>query len=272
MDIEIDRVTLLEDTIFNACMSNEAKLKAFKNYLTEYVDTISQLLSIDPNKISGEEFYNILKKKYSIFLDEGDYLNILSKKYKRKFDDIRRIYTKMTFECRVEEGHGRDFSWWNQEFQVYLNSAVARDVRNNYNKNYSKDKIRRLIENKDIVVFNYGSKEINGKPDFKKEEFEMLPNIDVILSPYGNSISKYVEENYDLFGKLLAKKFSKNTIISDMEDYVEDIQCDLDTIFENVESPFEETRNVAVQCKTWFDTSEIGKEYKGLQKKLVHKK
>ena len=208
----------------------------YLNDVKEDLYSIKRLIETDFKNISDEEFYNIVSRFYSIFLTKNDILNILSKTVGKEFDRFEVLKTRMTYKDTVSEGHGRDFSWWEETFEIDWIVAATKDFILDKNHNYSKDEIRELIRNKQIVKLSNRKKPIgmNPKLSYESEEVESINthSINIGKMDYMNFISydelislnsiKYDDSDFEkeLYHRtisLLRKNLSKKRILTDFK-------------------------------------------------------
>ena len=269
MKIERKRMSLLEDvSAYIGRSSDEENAFQFEREVKNYISTIKEIVEIDFSRLTDRELYELLTKIYNISLDDKDYLEILSKRYNKEYTHFYRIPTTFTFYDIKQEGHGTNFSWWQQLYQIYYNVAATGDVNFDYNKIYNKEEIKELVDSNNIILLKQESEEIIDNQEFPKEEYEELAVLNIDINDYGNNISQFIINNYQLFGKLLRENFPKKKVLSDMKKLINDLQDDMDVLFYYVNSIDILYYNMARICKEWFDTSDDKKEYETLQKKL----
>lgn len=179
---------------------------SYLEYVKRDLDAIGVLIDYDFKDIPDKTFYNLVSNFYSIYLYNGDILNIISRVKGIQYDRFEALNSRMVFKDIVSEGHGRDFSWWEETFQVNYVVAVAKDFAIDPNHNYSKEDIEEMAKNKQIVAIDSYSKDIgmNPKLSFIKEE---PTNVDIdtlrlglgcdFLSEYDNIFQLDLLENID---------------------------------------------------------------------------
>ena len=179
---------------------------SYLEYVKRDLDAIGVLIDYDFKDIPDKTFYNLVSNFYSIYLYNGDILNIISRVKGIQYDRFEALNSRMVFKDIVSEGHGRDFSWWEETFQVNYIVAVAEDFTIDPNHNYSKEDIEEMAKNKQIVAVDSYSKDIgmNPKLSFIKEE---PTNVDIdtlrlglgcdFLSEYDNIFQLDLLENID---------------------------------------------------------------------------
>ena len=269
MKIERKRMTLLEDTYaYIGRSSDEENAEEFKREVKNYISTINEIVEVDFDRLTDKELYELLTKVYNIYLDDKDYLEMLSKRYNKEYIRFYRIPTTLTFYDIKKEGYGNNFSWWQQLYQVYYDVVAINDVNFDYNKIYSKDEIKEMVNTKNVVILKQELEEILDNPEFEKEEYEKLPILDIDINGCGNNMSQFIINNYQLFGELLRRKFTKKKVLNDMKKLINDFQDDINAIFYYANSNDTINYNIARICKEWFDTSNDKKEYEIIQKKL----
>lgn len=278
MNVSIDRITLVEDTYgYVGRASNEENAEMFKIEIQKYIEIIDKLINLDFKKLSNREFYELLKQIYSIRLDENDYLKMISKKNGKKYSDIYNIPTTMTFKSMVTEGHGRDFSWYEDLFQTYFDVAISDDLKNRrfqngrYNlKPFTKQEIKQMLEDKDIVIFMENDRVIykSDLEEFNAEEYKKFPSLNIECKWYTGNYFKFIEDNFDLFAELLRRKFTKKKILKDMKEYLKELECDIDNIFNNVNSRDKYYSGISKICENWYNTSGIKEKHEDIIKTL----
>ena len=269
MKSERKRMSLLEDTYaYIGRLSDDENAEEFKRKVKNYISTIKEIVEADFDKLTDKELFELLTNVYNIYLDDKDYLEILSKSYNKEYTHFYRIPTTLAFYDTKQEGHGNNFSWWPQLYQIYYNVVATNDVDFDCNKIYTKDEIKEMVDTKNIVILKQESEEIMDNQEFEKEEYEELPILDIDINDYGNNISQFIINNYQLFGELLRKKFTKKNVLNDMKKLINDLKDDINAIFYYANSNDTINYNIARICKEWFDTSNDKKEYESLQKKL----
>lgn len=179
---------------------------SYLEYVKRDLDAIGVLIDYDFKDIPDKTFYNLISNFYSIYLNNGDILNIISRLKGIQYDRFEALNSRMVFKDIVREGYGRDFSWWEETFQVNYIVAVAEDFTIDPNHNYSKEDIEEMAKNKQIVAIDSYSKDIgmNPKLSFIKEE---PTNVDIdtlrlglgcdFLSEYDNIFQLDLLENID---------------------------------------------------------------------------
>ncbi len=259
----------LEDTYaYIGRASDEENVEIFKTKVAEYINTLKEVIESDFDKLTDKELYELLSKVYSITLDEKDYLRMLSIYNNKQYKFIYRMPTTMTFTSRATEGYGRNLDWWNQLYQVYFLTAISDTFQFDYNKTYSKDEIKKLLSDKSIVILKQEEEAVDGSQDFVQEIFEPLPTLDIDLGDYGDNISRFVLNNYSLFGELLRKKFTKKTVLKDIRMSVNELNEEMQEIFSDAQTNDPLYSGFAALCKEWFESSDEKKEIQYIQKKL----
>lgn len=269
MNSERIRISLIEDTYaYIGNMHIEENVETFKTKLHEYISRLKEVVESDFDKFTDNELYELLSKIYVIALDEEDYLKMLSNYNNKQYTFIYRIPTTMTLTRRTTEGHGRSFDWWNQLYQVYYLAATSETFEFDYNKTYSKAEIKKMLFDKSIVILKQYEETIDSDQDFVEENYESIPTLDIDIESYSDNISQFVLNNYSLFGELLRKKFTNQTVLKDVKKIINELNQEIQEIFSNVQSKEQLYRDVAIMCKEWFNISEERKEYNEIQKSL----
>ena len=269
MFVEQNGISLEEDTFaYAGRLEDLENAKTFVASMKSYITAIKQIIETDFNTLSGKDLYELLKKFYNISLTDDDYLEMLSRKYNRAYEDIASINTRMTIKNLKQEGEGKDFSYCDQEYQICYKVAVADGVALSSSKNYPKRKIRVMLSNHDIVILNYSTEEITSKPGFRKEEYEEFPLIGVEFSYFSDNVTPFVLENDEIFGALLREMFPKKRVLGDISGFMSLIDYDISSIFSYQKSSDSYVKNIAALCKELFASSGLKEEYRGIQKEL----
>lgn len=197
----------------------------------------------------------MLCKVYSIVLTEEDYLKILSKRNNKKYNRFTEIGTLMTFTDTVTEGHGRDFSWWKQLYQVRYIIVASEDIEIEYDSILRKEDIKKLVEDKSIVIVRKKKTPLDNKLVIN-EEFENIPSINLNYFSYHGrmigSINK--DDNFPIVISILRGKFTKKRILRDMKGYIKELQDEIDMI--TLYSHQDYYGNISKLCNEWYDQSE----------------
>lgn len=123
-------------------------------YIKKDLEAINTLIDVDFKKLTNEEFYCLISNFYSICINKYDFIQIFKKINGVEYDKVQRLNTRMIFKDMVTEGHGRDFSWWDETFQIVWIVATSKDLSLREDYNYSIDEINEMVKNKQIILFN----------------------------------------------------------------------------------------------------------------------
>lgn len=266
MDIERDNVYLLEKNDYSSKHYDEKEaFKYFLSTITYYTNLIETLLSEDLKKLSNEEYYELINKVYDVKLDENDYLKAMSVKNKIKYNRLINIWTYMTFNDIYREGHGKDFSYWNQLYQVGYLAFAIEDNNINNESILTKEEINKLIQDKSIVLIKRKSRTIHEKLDYN-ESLERIPienlNCD-ITDRYVPRIEGTIcnDDNFNYFITILRKRLTKKKILQDMKIYLQELQDDIYMFLSF--SKYKQDYN------KWYDESIEKVKVNSLQNKII---
>lgn len=272
MNIDKNSITLTEDTYAYIYRASEQEIfETFRDTLKKYINIIDDLVNKDFKKLSDEEFYDILCKVYSISLTEEDYLKIISKRNNKKYNRFTEIGTFMTFTDTATEGHGRDFSCWKQLYQVRYIVAVAEDTEIEYDSVLRKNDIKKMVEDKSIVIVERKTRPIHNKLNIN-ESVENIPSIKLNCS-YSNGIygrmtgSIYKDDNFPIVISMLRRKFTKKRIRKDMKDYIEELQDEMNIVLSRLQSGYAYSE-VSKLCNEWYDKSQEKEKLNVLKRKI----
>ena len=199
------------------------------------LDTIKKLMDSDFKDLSDEEFYNLISRFYSIYITKDDILKILSKVNGIEYDKFEKLNSRMTFKDVVSEGHGKDFSYWEETFEIGWIVATAKNLTLNPEYNYSKKEIEQMIRNKQIICLDEQPIAIGMDPKlpYKAETPENVDipkvnldnaDIDEFLDEYDSYInfnllrtndSEFSKEVYKTAFAIIRKRLNKKKVLSD---------------------------------------------------------
>ena len=272
MNIDKISITLREDTYAYIYRKSEQEIfEIFKNTLKKYINIINDLVNKEFKKLSDQEFYDLLCKVYSISLTEEDYLKILSKRNNKKYNRFTEIGTCMTFNDTATEGRVKNFSYWKQLYQVRYIVAVSEDINIEYDSILRKKDIKKMVEDKSIVIVERKTIPINNKLNIN-ETVENIPSIKLNHS-YSNSTygrmtgSIYKDDNFPIIISMLRRKFTKKRILKDMKDYVEELQDEMEIVLSYSQSGYTYSE-VSKLCNEWYAKSEEKEKLNILQRKI----
>lgn len=252
----------LFDRVFE--ISDNEILDMFKKEINNNLNFINSLLNTDLKKMSNEDYYNLIKNIYNISLEDKDYLKIISKKMNKNCVRFSTINTTMTFTGIATEGRGRSFDHWDQLYQIKYDVAEFEDCKLKFNETLSKDKLRKMLDKKKIILIERHTVPIGDEPDFIEEKEEEFP---VTWKCRGYEIENSEKEEFDIIVDLIRKKITKKRILEDLKGYIEELKDEINyAISFNCESdyPF---YNISKLCNEWYNSSEEKEKLKELYKK-----
>ena len=199
-----------------------------------------------------EKLYEIINAFYDIKLSDNDYLNYINYKSGMQYDKVVHIPTNVVTTDLQSEGHGRDFSWWTQNYQRMIAVATSDFVVEK--DEYTYEEVKELISSKLIYpmypfvrktdkkahfvdcdiqyLLSYSSKEMTkdseyfeymvmkeletiGKAEFLKQIRTFIIDMKLNLDNYDYFYCEYDEDEFDE---------EKDSL---KEEKIEDIQKDL---------------------------------------------
>ena len=265
---EMQIIRLHENTFWNVDGNTEENLKIFKELLRDYIIKLKKIVESDFDKLFDQELYTILNDVYDIQLDQNDYLFMLSKYNGKRYVDFNLLPTTMFFKSVKSEGHGKSLDMWEQLYQVCYLVAISDTFECDYNKIYSKEEIKELVDNKTIILLKRKDKEADYYGSFAQGDYEQIPTLGIDVSDYTDNLNQFVLDNFNLFGELLRKKFTKARVLKDIKEIIEEFDCDINDVFDEIDSDDLDYSDIARVCKEWYDSSEEKEDYQGIQKKL----
>lgn len=159
------------------------------------LDAIKRMMEVEFKNLSNEEFYDLISNFYKVYITKKEILDIVSKVSGVRYDKFERLKSRMAFKSLVTEGHGRDFSWWEETYEASWCVATLEGFKLDPEYNYSKEEIRELVRNKKIVSFGRYAHDVGFDPElpYEKEELEKIEIPEVKLE-YDN-VEDFVEWN-----------------------------------------------------------------------------
>ena len=154
----------------------------------------------------------------------------------------------------------------NELFEAYKRSLL--ECNYDYNKIYSKREIKRLIANKDIVIINEKAKAIDNHTSFSKQKYEPMPSLNIDFSDGSNHISKFIYDNFKLFGELLRNIFTKRVVLNDIKDFLNELNEEIRIVFSGSKSKEFVHYVTASMCKEWYESSKEKEDIQNIQRKL----
>lgn len=234
----------------------EVIVESFKNIVKDYIDNINMLINKDYNELSDEEFYDMLSKAYKIILSDEDYLKIISKRNNKKYNRFMQIDTLMVDSDTVTEGKGKHFDHWEQSYEIKYVIAVSNECEIKYGSVFSKEEIKKMVEDKDIVIIEIKKVPTN-RPPLKRESYEEFPILDLgtRYSSCGMFGSIYKDDNFKYIIPMLRKVFTKERVLNDMVDYNHEFNDEIQSILRTNWSNYTQNK-LSGSCSKWFSDSE----------------
>ena len=229
----LKRVDLYEDTFaYAGRRPNEVNADVFRSIISDSIDVINKIIDIDFDSLTIEELYQLLKQLYDISFYQDDCLEILSREFKRKYENIINIKTTMAFEDIETKGYGDNLEWWFQKYQIYLTAAVASDVDQSIFKTVqSKDHINKMLANNDIVILNESTVTKEDNLHFEEESYERFPQLDIDFDTCRDDITYFAENNIKIIEDVIRMTFTKKKVMNDLMKVINSLQGDIDRIY-----------------------------------------
>lgn len=244
---------------------------------------IEKLIDSNFKDLPDEEFFKLVSNFYSIYIGKKDILNVLSKVNGIEYNKFQKLNSTMTFKDIVSEGHGRDFSWWEETFQVIYIVATSNDLTLKQYRHYSKEEIKQMVKKKQIISFGKYSKArgMNPKLPYKAEEFDKIEmlnmsldieSVDELLEGFDTSFnfniltkdaSTFSEEVYKNAVSLIRKRLNKKKVLNDCKEILLFLKENIDSINDIIKNEYFDDEK---KEKKYLDLS---KEVKQHQKSLL---
>ena len=152
-------------------------------------------------KISDKDFYSMLNE-FAYISDWNDYdcYNVLEMAYNTKFAGYATINTTMHTTIQKTAGHGRDFSWWDEEVGVNFKILYTEDFNVDYEHFYTINEIKKLVAEKKIIIVSERQRNLAWEEyNYKKEKYQAF-----------NYAYNYYSMQYEFFNE--GGKFYKYTL------------------------------------------------------------
>jgi len=158
-------------------------------------------------------FYDIKVEAY----DYLDYVNSISIKNKRYYYQITEIPTERVITDMQSEGHGRDFSWWTQNYQRMIKILSNRFTPTK--DEYAFEEIEELIaEGKIYPLYPFGKK--TTKPQKKVKD-----NIKYLVDYAGKKLDK-TDEYFDYMTYKAIAEIKIENLINEIRIFITRLKLD----------------------------------------------
>ena len=128
----------------------------------------------DRRNLTNKEFYDMLLK-FAFITNWSDYdcYKVLGLAYNMNFVGDAVIKTTMHATVQKTEGHGRDFSWWNEEVGINFKVVHTKDFKVDYKHTYSVEEIKKMIDEKKILIISEEERSLAwDEKNYKKEKYQ----------------------------------------------------------------------------------------------------
>lgn len=171
------------------------------NKIKEDLLVINKIIETNFKDLTNEEFFNLISNFYDIELESKEILSILSKINGIEYDKYQRLNSKMTFKYIESEGHGRTFDSWEEIKKIGWIVAVSKDLDIDEEEHYSKEKIKEMALNKQIVCMKEFSRSLIYEDEGKEFKQEQLEKIEMDKIDFKGYNWFYLWWNYQLNSK-----------------------------------------------------------------------
>lgn len=244
--------------------TDEKMLNLFKKHVKKHLDNMDKFINFSKINLSDEELYDLICDTCKICFEEEDYLKYISKMNNKVYNRFVEVATRMTFRDMVREGHGRDFSWWDELYQVKYIVAVSEEVDIDCNYTFSKNELQKMIEDKSIVIVDDNNVVICDKPNFEREKVSRFELLDLNIEKYFDKEKLFTkDDSFFVVMSVIRENLTKEFIFEIMDCYIDDFQADIEELV---------TIYSSSSCAIWFKNSEEKKFYRNLRRGLKSKK
>lgn len=168
-----------------------------------------------------EELYNLLSYFYDIKIDNTDYMEYVNSISEVEYTNIIEIPTNRIVIESGSEGHGRDFSWWTQNYQIFVKAFSSSFVPSK--EEYTISEVESLAKDGTIYpIHPFGMRT-------KKKFINVSDTIDYLTKYNG----KKLEESDSYFDFMVNKAISNigiKTLIEEIRLFI--IKLKLDSVID----------------------------------------
>ena len=180
-------------------------------------------------ELTDEQFYeSLLKFAFITEWSEYDCYHVLELAHNLKFVGDEVIKTTMHANVQKTEGHGRNFSWWDEEVGIDFRILYTEDFIVDYEHFYTIEEIKKLINDKKIIIVSEEKRNLAwDEKNYKEENYQRF---DYAYDDYSMKHEffdkngkfypytlKYIRSNFDK--KELIKLFKEHLDHSNREIY-----------------------------------------------------
>ena len=162
-------------------------------------------------KTNAETLYKMISYFYDVKLETIDYIGYINKKTNSSFSKVIDIPTQQVTSVMDYEGHGRDFSWWTQNYRRMIKAAskefvVTKDA-------YTFAEITKLIEDGEIYpIYPFGEK--------TKNPVNYLEDKTNYLVSYQSKELDPKDEYFEHMVVEIVKQIGLKTLIKDIKEFI----------------------------------------------------
>ena len=181
---------------------NEEELLKLSNLILEFLQS--------KENTNAKTLYEMISYFYDIKLEAFDYVNYINKKTNTVYCATTSIPTERVIQDLQSEGHGRDFSWWTQNYQRMIKVATKGFTPSK--EEYTYEEIKNLIDEGQIYpIYPYGEK-TNKKVHYVEDKLEYLVS-------YQSKELESTDEYFDYIVQDILKQIGYKTLLKDVEEF-----------------------------------------------------
>lgn len=168
---------------------------------------------------------------YDVKLEPFDYVHYVNKKNNTHYYKVTAIPTQKVISDMEYEGHGRDFSWWTQNYQRMI--EVASKEFTPTKDEYTFEEIQQLIDQGEIYpLYPFGTKT-------NKSAFNVKDNTKYLVS-YSSKELEEKDEYFDFMVQTLLKDIGFKTLLDEIQHFIIDLKIKAFTSHSEDEEDFTE--------------------------------
>lgn len=200
-----------------------------KNDVLDLVKLSIQFIN-NRDTISAKDLYKLICYFYDVKIEIYDYMGYANRKNNTRYCNIVDIPTNVVTIDWGSEGHGRDFSWWTQNYQRMI-KAFSVDFFPSKDE-YTIEEIKELVDTGDIfVLYPFGRKT-------KKKFVNVKDDIDYLVSYQSKELS-CDDEYFDYMVFSMLKEIKIENLLNQIRRFIIslklDSEIDLDYCYDGIE-------------------------------------
>lgn len=182
---------------------NEEELLKLSKLILEFLE--------NKENTNTKTLYEMISYFYDVKLEAFDYVNYINEKTRTVYCGVTSIPTNRVIQDMQSEGHGRDFSWWTQNYQRMIKVATKGFIPTK--EEYSYKEIEQLIDEGEIYsIYPYGEK-TNKKVHYVEDKIQYLVS-------YQSKELELNDEYFEFMVKDILKEIGYKTLLKEYKEFI----------------------------------------------------